>query len=490
MGLRSRVVLILMIPTVLAVGAHGVLRIRAEQVQLLREERQDLEVTARAIQIAVENALRDRQISDARRLLMDIVEEQDLIDRIRLFDADLRPLVVSNPLAIGEAVPTAALRQVIAAGHPEIFYQAGPPSYFYYLAPLRASGGVVSGGMEIVQLASAVDRRRREALVDIAARLAILIVVIVTTTVLAMQRQVLRPVAELTRALRRFGRDQSVAPLPVTRRDELGQVTEAFNEMALQLEAARRRLQAETEHVVELEQEVRRAATLAVAGRLASALAHEVGTPLNIISGRAETLLKALPADDRAGEDLRAIIGQIDRISRTIGSLLDTVRPRRPELRPTRLADVLPPLLPLLEHAARQRGVTLEAEVTGAPALLADTGQLQQVLINLVVNALEATPPGGRVTVQATRRTHGTADGVAIAVADTGSGIAPEHVARLFEPFFTTKPRGQGTGLGLAICREIVRGHGGEITVETALQSGTTITAWIPAARIEPDGLA
>jgi signal transduction histidine kinase len=303
---------------------------------------------------------------------------------------------------------------------------------------------------------------------------------------LAMQRQVLRPVAELTRALRRFGREQSAVPLPVTRRDELGQVTEAFNEMALQLETARRRLQAETEHVVELEQEVRRAATLAVAGRLASALAHEVGTPLNIISGRAETLLKALPADDRAGEDLRAIIGQIDRISRTIGSLLDTVRPRRPELRPTRLDDFLPPLLPLLEHAARQREVTLEAAIApDVPALLADTGQLQQVLINLVVNALEATPAGGQVTVRATRQRHGTAGGVALAVADTGSGIAPEHVARLFEPFFTTKPRGQGTGLGLAICREIVRGHGGEISVETALHVGTTITAWIPAAATE-----
>jgi signal transduction histidine kinase len=394
--------------------------------------------------------------------------------------------VVSNPLAIGEAVPTAALRQTIEAGRPEIFYQAGPPSYLYYLAPLRGPTGRVEGGMEIVQLASAVDRRRHDAMIDIATRLGILIAAIVATTMLAMQRQVLRPVAELTRALRRFGREQSAVPLPVTRRDELGQVTEAFNEMALQLETARRRLQAETEHVVELEQEVRRAATLAVAGRLASALAHEVGTPLNIISGRAETLLKALPADDRAGEDLRAIIGQIDRISRTIGSLLDTVRPRRPELRPTRLDDFLPPLLPLLEHAARQREVTLEAAIApDVPALLADTGQLQQVLINLVVNALEATPAGGQVTVRATRQRHGTAGGVALAVADTGSGIAPEHVARLFEPFFTTKPRGQGTGLGLAICREIVRGHGGEISVETALHVGTTITAWIPAAATE-----
>jgi signal transduction histidine kinase len=484
MGLRLRVVLILTIPTLLAVGAHGGLRIWQEEAQLLREQRQDLEIIARAILIAVENALRDRQIEDARRLLTDMVEQQELIDRIRLFDREVHPLVVSNPLAIGEAVPTAALRQILEAGRPEIFYQAGPPSYFYYLAPLRGPDGTFEGAMEIVRLAAAVDRRHRDAVIDIIVRLGILMAVIVTTTLLAMQRQVLRPVAELTGALRRFGRELSVAPLPITRRDELGEVAEAFNEMALQLDAARRRLQIETERVVELEQQVRRAATLAVAGRLASALAHEVGTPLNIISGRAEGLLKGLPSDDPAREDLKSIIGQIDRISRTIGSLLDTVRPRRAELRPTRLADVVDPLLPLLGHAARQRGVTLETAIESeVPALLADTGQLQQVLINLVVNALEATAAGGRVTVRATRMRRGADDGVAVAVADTGAGIAPQHAARLFEPFFTTKPRGQGTGLGLAICSEIVRAHGGDIGVETAVGVGTTVTAWIPAAR-------
>jgi signal transduction histidine kinase len=259
-------------------------------------------------------------------------------------------------------------------------------------------------------------------------------------------------------------------------------VAEAFNDMAAQLEVARRRLQAETDRAVELEQQVRRAATLAVAGRLASAVAHEVGTPLNIISGRAEGLLRELPAEDPAREDLKAIIGQIDRISRTIGSLLDTVRPRRPELRATPLTDVLDPLLPLLRHAARQRGVALETAVQPElPRLRADTGQLQQVLINLVVNALEATPAGGRVLLRAGRAMRNGAEGIEVAVADSGSGIPAEHVARVFEPFFTTKPPGQGTGLGLAICREIVRGHDGDIALDSSAGSGTTVTAWIPA---------
>ncbi|HEU4369049.1 MAG TPA: ATP-binding protein [Methylomirabilota bacterium] len=482
MGLRLRVALILLIPTVLAVGAHGALRVQQQEARFLREDRQHLEVTARAILIAVENALRDRQISDARRLLVDMVEQQEVIDRIRLFDRDVRQILVSNPLAIGEAVPSAALGQVIASGRPEVFYQAGPPSYLYYLAPLRGPTGAIEGGMEIVRLATAVDERRQAATLDAAVRLGILIVVIVATTMIAMQRQVLRPIAQLTGALRRFGRDQSVVSLPVGRRDEVGEATRAFNEMAVQLDAARRGLQAETERVVELEQHLRRAATLAVAGRLASALAHEVGTPLNIVSGRAEGMLKALPPDAGARDDLQIIIGQIERITRIINSLLDTVRPHRAEPRPTAVAEVLDPLLPLLRHAARQRQVTLEAETApGLPAMRADPSQLQQVLINLVVNALEATPAGGRVTVRAERLTRAGAAGVGIAVADTGSGISPQHLPRLFEPFFTTKPRGQGTGLGLAITREIVRAHGGDIDVQTRVGAGTTLTAWIPA---------
>jgi len=462
------------------------LRIRQQEAWVLSEDRQDLQITARAIEIALENALGNGQMSNLERRLTDMVEQQELIDRIRVFDRELRPLLVSNRLAIGEAVPTAALRQILRAGRAEIFYQKGPPSYFYYLAPLRGPTGAVVGAMEIVRLAAAVDRRTREAVIDTVVRLGILIVAIVATTLVAMQRQVLRPLGQLTSALRRFGREQSAVTLPVTRRDELGQVAEAFNDMAAQLEAARRGLQAEAERVVELEQQVRRAATLAVAGRLASAVAHEVGTPLNIISGRAEGLLRALSADDAARVELKIIIGQIDRISRTIGSLLDAVRPQRPVLEPTQLGDVLDPLLPLLDHAARHTGVTLETTIAAdVPRVLADTGQLQQVLINLVVNALEATPKGGRVRVEVTRRARNATDGVHIAVAYTGAGIAPEHMSRIFDPFFTTKPAGQGTGLGLSICREIVRGHGGDITVDTSNGMGTTVAAWIPATEAD-----
>jgi signal transduction histidine kinase len=482
MGLRLRVILILTIPAVLSVGAHGVLRVRQEEAELVRENRDNLELMARAIQLAVENALRDDQPADVQRLLNDMVERQELIDRIRLFDRDLKPTIVSHPLAIDESVPTKHLGQVMWTGRPETFYQPGQPSVLYYLAPLRGRDGRIDGSLEIVRLASVVDRRRTAAVTDAIIRLGILVLVIVVTTTIVMQRQVLRPLARLTQAIEGLGRGLSSGGLPITRHDELGRVAESFNAMAERLDAAQRRIREETERAVELERALRRTATLAVAGRLASALAHEVGTPLNIVSGRAEVVLKSLPEGHPQRKDLQIIIAQIDRISRIIGSVLDVVRTHKPELRPTAVAESLGELLPLLRHAARQKGVELAsaAPAPDVPLVLADSAQLQQVLINLVLNAVEATPASGRVVVSVRHHKHNGRPGLSIAVADTGPGIAPEHLPRLFEPFFTTKLRGQGTGLGLPICRDIVQAHGGDISIETRVGVGTTVSVWIP----------
>jgi signal transduction histidine kinase len=267
----------------------------------------------------------------------------------------------------------------------------------------------------------------------------------------------------------------------VRRRDELGKVAEAFNEMSS-------RLAAETERAVEMEHQLRRAATLAVAGKLTSALAHEVGTPLNIISGRAEFVLKSLPAGVPARNDLQTIIDQIDRISRIINSLLDTVRPQRPELHPVSVASVLEPLMPLLRHTARGRGIALTGlrDDDGLPQVLADPGQFQQLMINLTLNALDATPAEGHVEIAAVEEPRDRRRGVVVQVKDSGAGIPAEIRPRIFDPFFTTKPPRQGTGLGLSICRDIVRSHGGTITVESEEGRGTVFTVWMPAATEAP----
>jgi two-component system, NtrC family, sensor kinase len=484
MGLRLRLILVLVTPLVLVVGVYGFSRIREEQAQLLEQDRRGIALTAKAVQIAVENALRDRQISDIKRLLSEIVEDQEQIDRIRLFARTLRPTLVSNPLSIGEEIPRDALRRVIETGQPEGFYQQrDKQSVYFYVVPLRGQKGETQGAMEVVHLAVGVERRGQAAIRDVWLRMGVLLLAVAVLAGLMLQRQVLRPLSRLMEGIRSLGQGRQGPPLPVERRDELGRVAEAFNQMAEQLERARLNLLAETERTLDLERQLRQAETLAVAGKLATALAHEVGTPLNIISGRAEFLLQALPADAPGRQDLEVIVAQIDRISGIIRSLLDMVRPQKPQVQPTRLDSVLERLLPLLQHTARRRGVVLTTAVPAdLPPMLADPNQLQQVLINLLINALEATPAGGRVSVDARATTHDGRAGVAVSVTDTGPGIPPDLLPRVFEPFFTTKPPGQGTGLGLAISRDIVQAHGGQIRVESRDGAGTTFVAWLPGS--------
>jgi signal transduction histidine kinase len=180
------------------------------------------------------------------------------------------------------------------------------------------------------------------------------------------------------------------------------------------------------------------------------------------------------------------IITQIDRISRMIRAALDPFRRREPERVAVPPGSVTEVLRPLLQHFAKSRGVTLGMSMPGdLPPVLVDPDHLQQVLINLLTNAIEATPAGGRVVVTGVPRADDGRPGVALEVRDTGSGIPEEALPRIFDPFFSTKPAREGAGLGLAICRDLVRSNGSDIQVASTPGQGTTFTVWIPEARRE-----
>lgn len=489
MGLRLRLILVLMIPPVLVVGVYGLIRVRTGRAELLADTERTVILIAKAIRASVERGLHDPRASDLGGMLAEIVKDQEQIDRIRIFDSQRRPLLVSNRLPIGDDVPSDVLDRVAETGHAEgVSSQRAKEHLFSYVLPIRAADGNVVGTMEVARLVSPIEERARSATWDIAIRLSLLVISMTLITGLVLQREVLRPLSRLMEGITNLGRGESAKPLPVERRDELGRVAEAFNAMAAQLQAARQELVRETEHTLDLEQQLRHSATLAVAGRLASGLAHEIGTPLNIISGRAEFILQSLPAGDARSDELNVIVGQIDRISAMIRSLLDTVRPVKPEIRPVALKEVVDRLLLLLEHTARRHGVALEVSVPGdLPAIRADRNQLQQVLINILMNAFEAARPAGRVHVVACPAVRGTRAGVEIAVQDSGPGIPAAILPRIFEPFFSTKPAGEGTGLGLPICRDILKGLGGEITVASERGAGATFFVWLAEEAAEDE---
>ena len=242
---------------------------------------------------------------------------------------------------------------------------------------------------------------------------------------------------------------------------------------------------------VSMAQEVQQAEKLAVVGQLAAGIAHQIGTPLNVISGSAEYLMMEWGAKRPRPHELDIIVAQTDRITKLIQQLLNFARPARMELEVLKLDDLLREVLGLTEHQITKQKITVQTDFQpDLPLITGDTNQLEQAFLNIVINGWHAMPDGGTLTI-GTRlvppgdrmRRPGRAGppGVEVSIADTGTGIPLEHLPRIFDPFFSTKGVGKGTGLGLAISRRIVEDHHGHIEVASEVGGGTTFTIWLPA---------
>ncbi|HEX7838294.1 MAG TPA: ATP-binding protein, partial [Kofleriaceae bacterium] len=265
--------------------------------------------------------------------------------------------------------------------------------------------------------------------------------------------------------------------VPVTRHDEIGALIDEFNAMVAALVAARGRIDRETDARLRLERGLQGIDKMVTIGQLSAGLAHEIGSPLQVLSARASALATR-SADPETRRQAEILVEQTARITRIVEQLLSFGR-RRPAVKaPRDLVRPVKTVLELLDGEARRRGALLELSVDAADHTIdADEDQLQQIVLNLVRNALAATPSGGRITVRIEAQ---AAPGqVRLIVRDTGPGIPPEMAARLFEPFFTTRASEGGTGLGLAVVRAIVTEHGGTITATS--NGGAEFTVSFPA---------
>jgi signal transduction histidine kinase len=243
-------------------------------------------------------------------------------------------------------------------------------------------------------------------------------------------------------------------------------------------------LEGRLHYAQELASALVRAEKLITVGVLSAGIAHEIGSPLAVIRGRAEQVRRR-DAEGAFAEDLGTMIRHVDHISSTIRQLLDFSRRQPIERRAVPLGSAVARTAELIQWKLDAKSLQLSVELDeGLPALAADPDQLQQVLVNLLLNACDASNP--KATIRLAARLTGTRGStgepvVAIEIIDQGCGIAPEHMNAVFDPFFTTKKRGDGTGLGLSIASSIVRNHGGEIALTSTHGKGTTVTMSWPS---------
>ncbi len=502
----------------LAVLLAVLLLVSARMVKLVREEEREL-AQLQAVSLAEQISLMTlpRKDEDLARAIAQTRGSRPNVLAVRLWSRNghqFAEQMASPDSGAAEPIPETTQAALRDGKHPRALdvpvtkgnEYTDEPRYRVF-APITAKGQV-TGAIEVVERLVGVPALVRR-YAQTAAWLALCGLGLTMAAVYLLFRfLVYRPMRGLLYGMARAKAGSLHVQLPVTAQDEFGRLALGFNRMIERLRAltAEREAQKESlkqrveEATAELQERNKQLADanrllyraaqrleqkerLAAAGQTAAQFAHEVGTPLNSISIHVELLREALADHPEAARRTRIISEQLERIERIVRQMLDRTRGEKAVLQPL----VLPPLI---EQVCATTEPTLEARRVrftkviekDLPPVAGNADRLQQVLLNLFNNALDAMPEGGALHLQAMRN-NGL---VAIELSDTGCGMDAETQAHIFDPLYTTKAHGQGTGLGLAVVQQVMEEHGGSVVVTSAPGRGSSFRLNFPAAEEQP----
>jgi signal transduction histidine kinase len=492
--LHTKTTLLVSIIT-MAVLAATLWLVSARVVDLVREDERALaELRAASLAEHISRIAAPRDPEELARAATLIRGARPQIVAVRIWERS-GEIFVERAAASGsipaEEIPQEtrdALRSGVAS-RLDTFLPAGADSSYRVFAPIK-DGERVSGAVEIVErLDNTLSVARRYAPHVI--WMALLAVILIAGAISLLFRHLIyRPLERLLDGIERAKAGALDAQVEVRARDEIGRLTADFNRMLVRLDEMTREREAQQEILRErvrdatselqrrndqlgeanlelwrTSQRLSEVERLAAAGQTAAQFAHEVGTPLNLISCHVELLRGDLGRDPKAAEARTLIISeQIERIERIVRRLLDRTRIEATELKPLDPGALLERVSIAIAPAISARDVSLNKEFSpNLPLIAGEADHLQQVFINLINNALDAMPDGGELRLSAAHRNQE----VIFEVADTGQGMSAETRARIFDPLYTTKERERGTGLGLAIVSQVIAEHNAEIEVES-----------------------
>ncbi len=483
MSITTRLILLLTVMVGLVMVAAGYYFLQQRQWILENAMHNEVRAHAGTLQLMLEEDFRAGRDRDAQQFINRLSQNPKIYSVI-LYDEQGQITMLSDPLVAEEIRFPPEVHHVLARGETvELVRRIGTQRVFSIVMPIRISD-TRRGAFEITQPRDFIEADFAAARRDIAIITLTLFAVILLGVLVVMRRNLARPIRELLTGATALGEGELDFRVVVPEGgNELTRLAREFNRMADRLAEQRQAAALAAAEQLKLEQQLLTAERLASLGRVAAGVAHEMGAPLNVIKGRIEQLLEQpATARQKLDRNLTIINDQADVIARTVRQLLNLGRPVALRREPLALSSLLQTVYELLEDEAAKRGITLDFAEPDERRISGDAELLQQVLMNICRNGLQAMSQPGvlRVEVLAEERVKEDSRFLAVCISDTGPGIAPEHLRRIFDPFFTTKDVGQGSGLGLSISRRIVEGHDGWIEVTNRPVGGAAFTVWLP----------
>ena len=496
MNLGTKLIASLVAVIVLVMAVHGYLSIQQDQENIERELTVGMRGFARILQAGLRQTIADQPDLKETHRFIDTAAPRGNIHGVIVYDLSGAPVAHSASIRYGtdfpelDPTPITKLdpRPVLQSGKAIDGYIREPKTLLYYrIEPIVDSANQLKGAFVLARHGygtfATIERRRNRILMTTS----LLIILLSLLVLILVRRSVTEPINQLIRRIKEISQGQREQGLEIKGRDEVASLAREFNLMCQKVQESHGRLVGEQQEKLRLEQELRHSERLASVGRLAAGLAHEIGTPLAIIGGRSEYLLRRSRSPEELKDNLGVIRSQSDRIAAIVRQLLEFSRRREPVFQSVDLLGLLDNVKYLLAHQLREKDIRVETAGVTVPKISADPELLQQVFINLYSNSLHAIGPGGVIKIGAESTDRGITQAspaaghwLRISFEDNGAGIAPEHIGRVFDPFFTTKDVGEGIGLGLSVSYGIIQEHGGDIHVESEPGRFTRFIIYLP----------
>jgi two-component system NtrC family sensor kinase len=502
LSLRTRLALLVTLAVAIVIGTQAVIETRIFE----RTVQRDLVETARltALAVADDFELRHEPVDvDALGVtLHEFAVSAPAIRTVSIVAINGEDTDVVASTSTGERPDALAVARQAVLEHQTVFREISGGSAIV-AAPAAREGRTIGAAVVTISLGSVAQLRTKGRQVTL--WFAPVVVVLLTLVIDWFARRLIHhPIGRIHHAMERAGAGDISARASIVRPDEIGDVASGLNEMLARIQhfndALQERVDEATselrlrnqelvdsyQRVFALREALARAEQMAAVGQMAASVAHQVGTPLNLISGYVQMLQQDAAVDAKTSRRLAIVQDQIAKVAAVVRTMLDHAR--RPDTRwPTAVGTLLSRVADVARPKLDASRIALSLDVApGLPDVEANGEELELALLNLVNNSLDAMPSGGTLTIRASAQ-----DGrVHIDVTDTGSGIPPELLPRIFEPWVTTKQAGRGTGLGLSITRDVIGRHGGTIGADSE-PGRTTVTIVLPSMQTvfpEPHG--